>query len=194
MAHINLLPWRDAQRQHKKQQYMMALLATAIITFLLFWFIGQGFNALIDQQNKRNRYLQDEIAILDAQVAKIRDIKDNKAAIEQRMALIEQLQASRNIAPIVFDELARILPPGIAFKTMKRTGNKIEILGISESNNRLSRFMRELEDSKVFTQGVLSSIVADTEGTDAVSDFKLTFSISPSIAPIVSVVEQEKAK
>ncbi|HBN99529.1 MAG TPA: pilus assembly protein CpaD, partial [Alteromonas macleodii] len=56
--------------------------------------------------------LEREIAVLDAQIAEIKKVKDSKNAIEQRMALIEQLQASRNVAPIVFDELAKLVPPG----------------------------------------------------------------------------------
>jgi len=31
MAHVNLLPWREQQRQHQKQQYLMALVAVAAI-------------------------------------------------------------------------------------------------------------------------------------------------------------------
>ena len=54
----------------------------------------------------------------------------------------------------------------------------MEVLGVSESNNRLADFMRRLENSKVFNNGELSSIVADTSASDAVSDFKLTFTIS----------------
>ncbi|MCU7553311.1 PilN domain-containing protein [Alteromonas sp. ASW11-19] len=184
MAHINLLPWREQQRQHQKQQYLAGLVAVAAIVGLLFWFIGQAIDQQISNQNARNTFLQSEIAVLDAQIAAIQKIKESKSAIEQRMALIEQLQASRNIAPSVFDELARVVPPGVSFKSMRRAGNMIEIEGISESNNRLSDFMRKLEASAVFTGGDLSSIVADTTASDAVSDFTLRFTISPAVAPL----------
>lgn len=190
MAHINLLPWREQQRQHQKQQYLAGLVAVAAIVGLLFWFIGQAIDQQISHQNARNAFLQSEITVLDAQIAAIQKIKESKSAIEQRMALIEQLQASRNIAPSVFDELARIVPPGVSFKSMRRAGNTIEIEGISESNNRLSDFMRKLEASRVFTGGDLSSIVADATASDAVSDFTLRFSISPAIAPVEPAATQ----
>lgn len=188
MAHINLLPWRDAQRQKQKQQYLGMLAAVAAISGLIFWFIGEAIDQQISNQNARNRYLEQEIALLDAQIRQIQKIKESKNAIEQRMALIEQLQASRNTSPAIFDELARIVPPGVSFKTMRRNGNNIEIQGVSESNNRLSEFMRRIENSDIFNNGELSSIVADTTSTDSVSDFILTFTISPQLAPD-SVVE-----
>ena len=43
--------------------------------------------------------------------------------------------------------------------------------------------MRNVSDSTVFNDGELSSIVADTTAADAVSEFKLKFNISPSVAP-----------
>lgn len=192
MAHINLLPWREKQRQAQKQQYFGVLFVTAIFVGLIFWFFGAFIDQQISNQNARNDFLQTQITILDEQIAKIKSIKDSKAAIEQRMALIEQLQTSRNIAPHVFDELARIVPPGVAFRKMVRNENRIDIEGVSESNNRLSDFMRRLDSSEVFANGVLSSIVADTSSSDAVSEFKLTFSISPKIAPEMATTSSEE--
>ena len=183
MAHVNLLPWREKQRQQHKQNYLAVLLGVAMLMGAIFWGISQAIETQISNQNARNNYLKQEIAILDSQIAEIQKIKESKKAIEQRMALIEQLQVSRNVAPSVFDELARLVPAGVTFNSMKRKGNLIEIQGVSDSNNRLSDFMRRLENSKVFTGGELSSIKADTSASDAVSDFTLKFSISPSVSP-----------
>lgn len=191
MAHVNLLPWREQQRQHQKQQYLMGLVAVAAIVGLIFWFIGQAIDQQINHQNSRNQFLEREIGLLDAQIADIKNIKESKNAIEQRMALIEQLQASRNVAAIIFDELAKIVPVGVTFQSMKRIGNKLEIEGISDSNNRLSDFMRSLDNSDVFVGAELSSIKADTNASRAISTFTLTFLVSPSVAPLEQDAEGE---
>ncbi|GGW78885.1 PilN domain-containing protein [Alteromonas halophila] len=191
MAHINLLPWREQQRQFDKKQYLGGLAAVAAIVGLIFWFIGQAIDQRISNQKSRNAYLDSEIVTLDAQIAEIQKIKENKSAIEQRMALIEQLQASRNVSPVIFDELAKIVPPGVSFRSMRRTGNIIEVEGISDSNNRLSDFMRKLESSDVFTSGDLSSIVADPDGDQAISEYTITFRISPKVAPLSAGSQQE---
>lgn len=184
MAHVNLLPWREKQRQYQKQQYLMGLLAVAAIVGLAFWFVGQAIDKQISNQNSRNQFLTTEIALLDAQIAEIQKVKDSKSAIEQRMALIEQLQASRNVAPVVFNELAKLVPQGVAFESMKRVGNLIEIEGISDSNNHLSDFMRSLDASEVFVSAELSSIKSDSASARAISSFTLTFLISPTVAPL----------
>ena len=184
MAHVNLLPWREKQRQYQKQQYLMGLLAVAAIVGLAFWFVGQAIDKQISNQNSRNQFLTTEIALLDAQIAEIQKVKDSKSAIEQRMALIEQLQASRNVAPVVFNELAKLVPQGVAFESMKRVGNLIEIEGISDSNNHLSDFMRSLDASEVIVSAELSSIKSDSASARAISSFTLTFLISPTVAPL----------
>ena len=184
MAHINLLPWREKQRQHQKQQYLLGLVAVAAIMGLIFWFIAQAFDQQINNQNSRNQFLQGQISALDAQIGEIKKVKENKSALEQRMALIEQLQANRNVTPVVFDKLASIVPAGVTFEAMSRAGNRINIEGTSDSNNRLSDFMRALENSDTFIGAELSSIKADSSTAIAVSDFKLTFLINPNIAPV----------
>ena len=54
--------------------------------------------------------------------------------------------------------------------------------------------MRQLQESTVFSSGELSSIKADTSALEAVSDFKLTFTINPSVAPDFSIINKEPIK
>jgi type IV pilus assembly protein PilN len=194
MAHINLLPWRESRRAEHKKNYLTLLVALTTIAFSLMFIAGNVLDKMTGNQNYRNNFIEQQTAILDKQIKKIKNIKKDKEAIEQRMALIEQLESSRNAVPIVLDELVRLVPNGLSFRSFSRQGNLIEILGVSESNNRLADFMRQLEDSTIFSSGELSSIKADTSALDAVSDFKLTFNINPSVAPDFSVIKEEPQK
>jgi type IV pilus assembly protein PilN len=194
MAHINLLPWRESQRVEEKRNYLTMLAGIAIVAFGLMFGVGTIVDTMVTNQGQRNQFIEQEIVALDAQIEKIKNIKKDKQAIEQRMALIEQLEASRNAVPRVLDELVRLVPPGLSFRSFSRKGNQVEVLGVSESNNRLADFMRQLEHSTVFSSGVLSSIVADTSALEAVSDFKLTFTINPSVAPEFSTDHGEVKK
>lgn len=191
MAHINLLPWREGRRAEHKKNYLTLLAALALGAICLMFAAGNVLNKLTDNQNYRNDFIEQQTYLLDQQIEQIKNIKKDKEAIEQRMALIEQLESSRNAVPIVLDELVRLVPHGLSFRSFSRQGNLIEILGVSESNNRLADFMRQLEESTVFSSGELSSIKADTSALEAVSDFKLTFTINPSVAPDFSVINDE---
>ena len=191
MAHINLLPWREGRRAEHKKNYLTLLAAFALIAISLMFVAGNVLDKMTDNQNYRNEFIEQQTALLDAQIKQIKNIKKDKEAIELRMALIEQLESSRNAVPIVLDELVRLVPNGLSFRSFSRQDNLIEILGVSESNNRLADFMRQLQDSTIFSSGELSSIKADTSALEAVSDFKLTFTINPSVAPDFSVINEE---
>jgi type IV pilus assembly protein PilN len=194
MAHINLLPWRESRRAEHKKNYLTLLAVLALSAIGLMFAVGNVLDKMTDNQNFRNDFIEQKTALLDQQIEKIKNIKKDKEAIEQRMALIEQLESSRNAVPIVLDELVRLVPHGLSFRSFSRQGNLIEILGVSESNNRLADFMRQLQDSTIFSSGELSSIKADTSALEAVSDFKLTFTINPSVAPDFSVINEESNK
>jgi type IV pilus assembly protein PilN len=194
VAHINLLPWREGRRAEHKKNYLTLLTLLALSAIGLMFTAGSVIEKMTDYQNYRNNFIEQETALLDQQIEKIKNIKKDKEAIEQRMALIEQLESSRNAVPIVLDELVRLVPHGLSFRSFSRQGNLIEILGVSESNNRLADFMRQLQESTVFSSGELSSIKADTSALEAVSDFKLTFTINPSVAPDFSIINKEPIK
>jgi type IV pilus assembly protein PilN len=194
MAHINLLPWRESRRAEHKKSYLTLLAVLTLAAFGLMFAAANVLDKMTDNQNVRNSFIEQQTALLDQQIERIKNIKKDKEAIEQRMALIEQLESSRNAVPIVLDELVRLVPHGLSFRSFSRQGNLIEILGVSESNNRLADFMRQLQDSTVFSSGELSSIKADTSALEAVSDFKLTFTINPSVAPDFSIIKEEPSK
>jgi type IV pilus assembly protein PilN len=194
MAHINLLPWREGRRAEHKKNYLTLLTVLALSAIGLMFVAGAVLEKMTDNQNYRNSFIEQQTSLLDQQIEKIKNIKKDKEAIEQRMALIEQLESSRNAVPIVLDELVRLVPHGLSFSSFSRQGNLIEILGVSESNNRLADFMRQLQESTVFSSGELSSIKADTSALEAVSDFKLNFTINPSVAPDFSIINKEPNK
>jgi type IV pilus assembly protein PilN len=194
MAHINLLPWREGRRAEHKKNYLTLLTVLALSAIGLMFVAGSVLEKMTDNQNYRNSFIEQQTSLLDQQIEKIKNIKKDKEAIEQRMALIEQLESSRNAVPIVLDELVRLVPHGLSFSSFSRQGNLIEILGVSESNNRLADFMRQLQESTVFSSGELSSIKADTSALEAVSDFKLNFTINPSVAPDFSIINKEPNK
>lgn len=179
MVNINLLNWREQRKQQQRQRYISQLLIAASAAFALVFIMSMGLQYLIDQQQLRNATLNQEIAILDAKIQHIRKLKLDRDGIGQRMALVESLQRARNLTPMLLDELAQLTPNGVYFVLVTRRADQIEIEGISESNNQLAKFMRALQDSKVFYQTELSTIQANTDDIQARSNFNLRFRVQP---------------
>ena len=189
MSSINLLPWRVAQREQQKKRYLALLGSIAGLAFACVWLVGVGIDHLLSVQQTRNAFLQQEIAVLDIKIEKIKAVRVSKETLEQKMKLIEQLQISRNATPIIIDELAQIIPAGIAFNELNRIDNILILEGTSSSNNRLAAFMRALGDSQIFVDPEISSITADPKSAQGVNRFRLTFNIASHIAPRLIIAD-----
>lgn len=189
MPSINLLPWRVVQREQQKKRYLALLGTVAGMTFACVWLLGMGLEHLLSVQQTRNAFLQQEIAVLDIKIEKIKAVKLDKEILEQKMKLIEQLLISRNATPITIDELAQIIPDGIAFNELNRIDNIMILEGTSSSNNRLAAFMRALDDSPIFVAPEIASISADPNSAQGLNRFRLTFNIASHIAPRLIITE-----
>ncbi|MBU0912133.1 MAG: PilN domain-containing protein [Gammaproteobacteria bacterium] len=173
MASINLLPWREAARKQQQMNYLTVLAQVAVLAFVLMFFVYWLYQARVEGQISRNALLETEIKQLDKRIAQIRELEKQKAGLQQRMSLIEQLQRSRNLGTQIMDEVAKTVPAGVYLVSMDKKFNRLLVTGKSESNNRLSSLLRVIEQSPLLTQPVLEFIQASTDDSGLLSDFKM---------------------
>lgn len=179
MANINLLPWREERRLELKKEFLVVLgVAVAAALFALI-VANRVYNAWIDNQNGRNAYLQSNIEELNRQVAEIKELDAKRRQLLDRMKVIQDLQGTRPLVVHVFDELVHTLPDGVFYQSLARGANKVDIVGVAESNNRVSSLMRQLDKSEWFENPNLTSVQAASEFGEQASSFKMTVLISP---------------
>lgn len=178
MAHINLLPWREWERERRKKEFLGNLAGVLVLGASLVFAGGWVLDNNVDHQNARNRFLEDKITDLDAKIAEIAMLEQQKKDLEERMALIQELQGNRPVIVRVFDELVRTLSKGVHYQKLSMTAGNLTVVGTAESNNRISSLMRNLDESEWFRAPNLRSIKEDPENSDygaQASTFDLTF-------------------
>jgi type IV pilus assembly protein PilN len=191
MPRINLLPWREAERKRKRQEFLLSL-GAAIATAALVTLIGRWqMSAAIAHQNDRNAILGDEIAELDKQIEEIQGLEDQKRRLLARMEIIETLQRSRPEIVHVFDEIVRILPEGVYLTYLKQTGNRFEMRGVAQSSTRVSAFMRNIDTSEWLADPALR--IVETKGGDGRgADFTLFATQRSRVTPEDANAADEK--
>ncbi len=147
MAHINLLPWREAYRQEKQKEFVSILGLTAVAGVTVIFASHVFINGIISNQEDRNTYLEGEIAAVDKRIAEIKELEKTKQALLDRMEIIQQLQRSRPEIIHTFDELVATLPDEAYLTALTQRGNQMEIKGKAASNARVSEYMRNLDRS-----------------------------------------------
>ncbi|MBD9482829.1 PilN domain-containing protein [Pseudomonas sp. PDM14] len=175
MAQINLLPWREQLREERKQQFLVSLAGVLVVSAGLVFLAGQYLGGAIEQQGARNDFVRKEIAVLDARIKEISELKKRREQLLDRMKIIQDLQGNRPIIGHVFDQFVRTLPDGVYFSGLKMTGASIAVEGAAESNNRVSNLMRNLDASEWLASPNLTEVKAVTAGAlDQANVFKLT--------------------
>ena len=147
MAKINLLPWRAERRKQRQQEFLTMLGVAAAAAALISLLIVMYYNGQIDGQNNRNKYLSDQISLLDKQIVEIAELDKKKAGLLKRKQVIEELQASRSQMVHLFDELARTIADGTQITSLAQNGTEMTLLGRAQSNARVSTYMRNLDAS-----------------------------------------------
>ena len=175
MANINLLPWRDEYRAEKQKEFFIIIGAVCLAAALAVYIWMSVINGAIDSQNERNGILKQEISVLDKQVKEIQQLKKRRAELLARMEVIQGLQGERPLIVRYFDELVRSVPEGVYLKTLQRSGNRITITGVTESNVRVSAFMRNLDDSEWFDNPNLRTVKAAPQFGKSASEFTMSF-------------------
>jgi len=189
MARINLLPWREEQRRERQRQFMSSLLLTAILGVVLVFFAGFIFDQRISHQNARNALVQKEIKALEARIKKIDELERTRARLISRKQVIETLQASRSTTVELLDKLAKTIPVGVTLTTVQQQGNSLTLVGTSQSNARVSAYLRQLEENDLFLNPQLSYVRSSSRPVTPTEPYE--FSVKVTIRPPKSVNEEE---
>lgn len=161
MILINLLPHREAARKQRKDIFNVSLGVSALTGGLLAGLVFLWFQAQISDQQDKNQTLQTEIKKFDAQIKDIAGLEAEIAALRARQQAVEDLQSDRNLPVHLLAELVRQLPDGVYVNSMRQDGKNVALLGVAQSNERVSELLRNLSNNSAwFARPELIEIVA----------------------------------
>jgi type IV pilus assembly protein PilN len=193
MPRINLLPWRDAERKRKRQEFAAGVLGAAFIALLVGLIANWRFEAAIDSQNERNQLLKETITEVDKQIAEVLDLEQKEQRLLARMDVIEQLQRSRPEVVRLFDQIVRIVPDGVYLTALNQGGTQIKMKGMAQSSTRVAAFMRNIEGSEWLADPALENLENKSTAVDSGSEFSLSAKQTGATGePVVAASPQRK--
>ncbi len=180
MTEINLLPWRERKREQEKKMFTTMLLTGFIIAAGIVFLINYYATNLVSNQTVRNQTLQTEITNLDEQIKEIKALKQIREGLVSRMSIVQNLQSTRTMMVHLFDELIKVMPPGIYVTKLERKNDVVTLWGFAESNTNISILMRSIEANIWIQNPVLTEIKKMDEKKQAANnEFKLSFVLKP---------------
>lgn len=178
MSNINLLPWRIEHKKKKKNTFLL-ILALSSLAVIGISSLGKVFiDMKISAQNQRNQFLQKQILILDRKLVEIKAIKKQKLSLERRIKAIQTLEKKRNLVTRLFNTLVDVTPKGVYIDGVTYSGHKISLNGLSESNKRLAKMIRNIDGSGWLNDAHISSVVAGPLKPMKLNKFSMSFVVS----------------
>jgi type IV pilus assembly protein PilN len=177
MIRVNLLPHRAERRKRQQQQFFIMLGVVVVLGAVIWGLVHTYLSDQIDNQVSRNRYLTEEIAKVDKQIAEIKTLQDQIEALLNRKRAVELLQSNRAQTVQLLDQLVRQLPDGVYLRGVKQVGQRVTINGITQSQARVSTLMRNIDSSPVLEKPGLIEVKAVQQGAMRANEFTLTVNL-----------------
>ncbi|WP_201511290.1 PilN domain-containing protein [Psychrobacter alimentarius] len=158
MARINLLPWRQEERERRNKEFITLVVAITLLTLLAAFATWSYFNNELDEQLDANALVEQENARLDAVLTEIDGLEQRREDIISRMQVIQDLQGRRPVPVRLWDDLARAVPPALYLTNLKREGDVLTLTGLADNPNVVSSLIRNLDNSKWMGNSAVSNI------------------------------------
>jgi len=177
MIRINLLPVREERRKQDLQQFVALMAAVLIGSVALASVFHWSLRSDLSETKTAIKQTEQQIERFGPQLEKVQEYKKTKAQIEQKLAVIEELEESRSGPVHMLDELAIHAPDRLWITKLQASGRTVQISGLSLDNELVATFMTALESSAYFKGVELQSTEAKT-----INGFKLNaFDVSAAV-------------
>lgn len=181
MIRINLLPPEYEAAQRKKEQQVLFGGAGGVLLaiLMLFWFAKKSTASNLE--GKINK-AQAELNQYQTIIAEIEQIENDKRRKQERLDVIKELNRSRLLYPVFFEDFIPIVPGDIWITNMNLTEAGSNQMSLkfncnASSNFALASWLTNLEQSPHFSNIILGPI---SYAKDADGVMKLTFNLDCS--------------
>ena len=155
---INLLPWREQEREKQKKQFLY--FAGACMALSLFIIILIHIFFLFQQRIQKNRiqFLRTTIEKEQLYFNELLSEKSQSEAWEKQLNFLVGLRKTNYGAIVLLNDLNQLVPNTISLNSVTRQDKKIVIQGVAKTDLQITFLMKKIASSIYFTDLQLSEI------------------------------------
>lgn len=180
MIRINLLG-RDRPKAARQAVPLEATLqvvffaASLLVAFGVLYYNWHSTNQQITEVRLHIQKQTGEKARLEQLKSQVDEFERQRAVLQQRINIIEELQRNRTGGQELLDALANTVTrtDTLWLTSMTRSGNGLTLIGTAGSINAVANFITQLEHSGYFNQIEIKESTQDTKNT-AIQTFTFT--------------------
>ncbi len=178
MIRINLLPVRVSKKKTVGKQQLLLFALVVVLGFIGNFLWASSRASELQARQAKVRSLQEEITQLDRIIGEVKNIKDQQAALREKLDILAQLKANRSGPVRVLDALASLMPKRLWLTKMDEKGGAVTYTGAASTIDDVSEFMSALKQNPYFGAVELQKTAAKTDrGLDFV-EFTMTAALN----------------
>lgn len=158
---INLLPWREQQREQRQRRFYLALAGGVLVGLLGGLGLTYHYTTLERAQQQRNAHIVAHLGQLEGDIRQV----DEHAAAGERLSdqvrVFSALQQDRLQTVRLFHALTLSLVDGVHYTQLSREEDQLSLVGRANSNGQVSEQMRALAAVPGISELLLSAVEAD---------------------------------
>ncbi len=151
MIKINLLVAREERKKESIRKEV-----TIFVLAMVLVLVGIGFAQWMSSRQRETifsqiREAEDELKRLEVIKRKINKAKANKKILQEKLNIIDTLNLNRTRPIQIMSLLATKIPEKMWLKSLDKKNEKLTIQGVALDDETIANFMKELQQSKIFT-------------------------------------------
>jgi type IV pilus assembly protein PilN len=180
MVQINLLPWREHQRQQEKKAFIRRLIFGSVFALVTTVSINTFVVHLTTNQQIRNAMLLQELRVCDGNIHERKILQKARTRFLSQISAVHQLLSRRMLIVHLFDELTWVIPAGVYLLKVEEKENVISLFGYAKSNLDVSWVLQNMEHNEWIQHPILQVVKQVEDKQQSRSNrFNLTFILRP---------------
>jgi type IV pilus assembly protein PilN len=184
MIRINLLPVRASRRQEAvRNELVLAGLVLAAVTVFL-----AGLQIVLMAQastlTSENIELDEQLKKKEAIRLEVEEMEKVRKDLEQKLAVIQQLNANRIGPVLLLSDLSDATPEKLQLTSLVEKDGVVKLTGLAVTHEVISQFMINIEKSKRFTDVGLNGVEQIENGGVKLKEFEITAKLVKETAEV----------
>lgn len=175
MIRINLLPFRAARKKENIRRQLSIFVLSIILVVLVMGVLTNRLENQIQEQKATLNRLQNELTQAEKRARKVKQIQKELKTLEQKMGVMESLEAGRRIPVTLYEKLTESVVDKrmwLARHSVDRGTVKMD--GFALDDKTVADFMTNLEESGLFSSVSLVSVKKTRQQDVTLREFSLS--------------------
>lgn len=162
---INLLPWREAQRERRTRKFYIVVVGMLIMGVALGLLISHSYQLKLSAQQQRNAYVSDRIERLNADIDGVSRYASDAEHLGEQIAVFQALQTEQTDTVQLFNDVANSVANGVIYQRLSKNGERVSVTAVAGSERQVSEQLRRIAALPGLGVPSLSAVESEQNGT-----------------------------